>query len=330
MDPDARTTQVDNGNGSVTTVPVASDGKTDTWSYDNAEQAAIPGYIQFHTYSGEVTDNGTFNQHGAGSMGIELVANHDMGTLGKKKKITWSIVGGMAINDLRSNSVHAVNASVTTVTDTYDLFGEVAPTAPYSGPSGGTISQTILDSTGATVNDSGGTAETQTLTNSTLLGNIPLDRSTATTVTNTEVQDRFKVNGAYYTFRAGPSVAIPLGKRWKLNASIGAVLVYAGSEFSAEEILTPVFSDGVQGAPVDVLYTKSNTRLLPGYYADLSIQYNLTDTAGFYAGGVLQSSGSYKQSVSSGVNAAGVLDEYTTKIDMSNLNGLRAGMTVKF
>ena len=64
---------------------------------------------------------------------------------------------------------------------------------------------------------------------------------------------------------------------------------------------------------------------MPGYFADITIQYNLTDTAGFYAGGVYQSAGSYNQSVSSGGT-----DAYSTKIDLSNQEGLRAGMTVKF
>ena len=325
VDPDSRTVTVDNGNGTSTTVPVASDGKTDTWSYDSASQVTADGYIQFHTYSGTVTDTGTFNKTGDSNMGIELVANHEMGSLGRSKKITWSIVGGMSINDLRANMIHGVQAAVTTTTDTYDLFGQVAPTAPYSGPGGGVTTQNVLDSSGNAVNDQGGTAETQTVDNPTLLGNVPLARQTSTTTDSTTVQNSFKIEGAYYTFRVGPSVSIPLGKHWKLIGSVGAALVYAGDEFTAEEELTPVYSDGTQGTPIDTLYDKSNTRLLPGYYADLTVQYNLTDTAGFYAGGVFQSAGSYTQTV-----ASGGTDQYTTKIDLSNQNGIRAGMSVKF
>ena len=222
VDPDGRTVTIDNGNGTITTVPVASDGKTDTWSFDSQSQVTSDGYMQFHTYSGEVTDNTTFNHTGDSNMGIELVANHEMGTLGKKKKITWSMVGGFSINDLRSSMITNVNANVTTTTDTYDLFGQTAPTAPYSGPGGGISTQNVLDSSGDTVNDSGGTAVTQTLSNPTLLGNVPLQRDVSTSpdftgTTPTSVQNRYTIEGAYYTFRLGPSVTIPFGNHLEVE-----------------------------------------------------------------------------------------------------------------
>lgn len=327
VSPDSRSTTVDNGNGTSTTVPVGSDGKTDTWSYDYASQSTTaPGYIQFHTYSGEVVDNSTFTNRGDGNMGIELVANHEMGNVGSSKKITWALTAGFAINDLRSASQHNVLANITTVTDTYDLYGEVAPTAPYSGPGGGSTTQNIVNSSGDDVDDSSGTAETTTVINPILLGNVPLERdSSGAVATSTEVQNRFDIEGAYYTLRVGPSIVVPFGKHWKLTGSLGGVMVYAGDTFTAEEIFTPEFADGTTGTPIDVTYTKNNTRVLPGYYADLDLQYNLTDTAGFYAGGVFQSAGSFNQSVPSGGT-----DAYGAKIDLSNQSGVRAGMTVKF
>jgi hypothetical protein len=54
------------------------------------------------------------------------------------------------------------------------------------------------------------------------------------------------------------------------------------------------------------------------------MQFDLTDRAGFYAGAVFQSTGSYNQKVDS-ENA-----HYVSKIDLSNQSGLRAGLSVRF
>ena len=318
VQPDGRATQIDNGNGTVTTVAIASDGKTNTWNYTNSAQLTTDGYMQFHTYSAEITNANTFSHNGNGSLGIELQAVREMGMIGKH--IQWSILGGMSISDIHSVYLTPVSANVTTTTDTYDLYGQIPPAAPYSSPGGGT-SQNVLDSSGNVINNSSGTPVTQTVDNTVLLSNTPLNR-TVSTAASTAVDNRFHVSGAYYTFRAGPAFMIPFGAHFKLTLSAGLAIVYAGSQYSVEEILTPEFGD-----TVDDIYTKDNSHLLPGYFADLTLQYNITDTAGLYMGAVYQSAGSYKQEVSSGTGSS---DVYTTKIDLSNQQGLRAGMTVKF
>jgi hypothetical protein len=58
---------------------------------------------------------------------------------------------------------------------------------------------------------------------------------------------------------------------------------------------------------------------------DVDLQYQLTDTAGFYMGGVFQSAGSYKQTVPSGTSTA-----YTSTIDFGSQEGVKGGLTVRF
>jgi len=58
---------------------------------------------------------------------------------------------------------------------------------------------------------------------------------------------------------------------------------------------------------------------------DVDVQYQLTDTAGFYVGGVYQGAGTMSQSVGSGDGTA-----YDSKIDFGEQEGVKTGMTVRF
>jgi hypothetical protein len=79
-----------------------------------------------------------------------------------------------------------------------------------------------------------------------------------------------------------------------------------------------------EGADITVTEANQTSKLLWGYYADATFQYDLTDRTGFYAGAVFQSAGSYNQHLQS------TISDYTAKVDLGNQNGLRAGMTIRF
>ena len=72
------------------------------------------------------------------------------------------------------------------------------------------------------------------------------------------------------------------------------------------------------------------TRLIPGYYADLNIQYQLTDTAGFYVGSIFQGAGSFKQTLPSGTDSNGNPLNYSSTLDFGSQEGVKGGMTVRF
>jgi hypothetical protein len=78
------------------------------------------------------------------------------------------------------------------------------------------------------------------------------------------------------------------------------------------------------GAEISDTSSSEAYKLLPGYYADATVQFDLTERAGFYAGAVFQSAGSYTQNVDT-ENA-----NYSTKIDLANQNGVRAGLSIRF
>jgi hypothetical protein len=184
-----------------------------------------------------------------------------------------------------------VDATITTRRDYYSLFGQTPPEPPYAASS-------AVDSP-------------------VLLANEPA--LSLTTTSNGTVENRWKLKGSYFTFRAGPTIWIPFSSRFRLSISVGGALVYAGTSYSVVETFTPEI-----GADIVESSSSVENKLLPAYYADASLQFDLTERAGFYAGAVFQSAGSYDQTIES------EKAHYATKIDLANQNGLRAGMSIRF
>jgi len=326
VSPDARTVSQSTALGGSISVPIQSDGKTDTWSYNNSNGSLLWNYgtssnqllangdIAFHAYAGNVTDTASHSINGESNAGVELILDHDMGKLGKR--FSWSLTAGFSIADIHSSVYLGVPTTLTTLTDEYDLFGQIPPAAPYASPT--SSSQTVYNSAGVAVAGSGSSTQTQSVNQVILLGNVPLSR----TITNTDITttNRYFIEGAYYTLRMGPTIDMPVWNHFKLNVSAGPMLIYSGS-------ILNVLSDLniATGENFTDLYTKENSKILPGYYVDVDLQYQLTDTAGFYMGGVFQSAGSYKQTVPSGTSTA-----YTSTIDFGSQEGVKGGLTVRF
>jgi hypothetical protein len=316
VNPDTRNIFVASGVGQGTSVPIASDGRTNTWNYVYSSQLLPNGNIVFNNYSGEVTDTASHDTIGAPGLGLELLMDRDMGKIGKRLK--WAITVGFSIADIHSSTFSSVPTVLTTTTDTYDLFGQVPPAAPYNSPN--SISQSVLTSTGGVITSTTGTTSTQQADQTILLGNAPLSRTVTTAVVQSE--NRYFIEGAYYTLRIGPTLIMPLGSHFKLSMSAGPDLIYSGSEFNVFESLP--LEENIQ-TPYTVLYQKQNTKVLPGYYVDVDLRYDLTESAGFYLGGLVQGGGSYSQDVPSGAGTS-----YSTKIDFSDQQGVKGGFTFRF
>ncbi len=311
--PDNRSIPTTTGVGSSSNQPIASDGRTNSWSYVNNSQLLLNGDIAFHTYNATVTDTANHDASTQSGLGLELVMDRDMGKLGKK--IKWSLTAGFSIADLHSSTYVAVPTSVTVLTDTYDLFGQIPPAAPFTSPN--TASQTVINSSGQAVSGSGSTQQQQVDT-TILLGNRPISRSNSTFLTDT--QNRYYIEGAYYTLRVGPTVLVPLGQHFRFALSAGPALIYAGSQLNVLEDLTVA-----TGTNYTQLYSKDNTKLLPGYYVDANLQYQLTETAGFYLGGVYEGAGSFSQKDPSGTGY-----QYGAKVSIGSEEGVKSGLTLRF
>jgi hypothetical protein len=304
---DTRRVNVDNGDGTSSSEPIPNDGKTNSWAYFDSRQITSDGLITFHTYTADIVDTAVRAKSMSSTVGMELFAVYEMGKLGKY--LDWSMVFGFSVNDLGSKVRDQVKANLTSINDTYNLFGEIPPTAPYSGPSSSSV--TIASSDGTTI--------ASTVDTTTLLGNAPLKRDAITTTDSTSVSNLWKLKGAYYTFRGGPSISLPFSSRFHAVISAGPSLVYAGSSYSVTETYQPTL-----GAETIMTLSDGTSRLLAGYYADATLQFDLTERTGFYFGAIYQANGRYDQTLVNGDAS------YTTRVDLSGLNGFRGGLTFRF
>jgi len=296
--------------------PIAPDGRTNTWNYTSLDQLSLPGFVRFNSYSAEVIDTTVRDRKPAASGGLDMAVSRDMGKL-LGSRVAWQLTAGMSLNDLSSTRSDPVRARLTTVSDFYSLFGRTPPDGPYSSPS--TATENVVDAVGNPVLGADGVSQTISVDTSVLLGNEPAGRVTTTATDDSSVSNRWKLKGAYYTFRAGPTLQLSLTNRFKATLGIGAAVVYSGSSYTVTQTLTPP-----AGAEITDTSSSEAYKLLPGYFADASLQFDLTERTGFYAGAVFQSAGSYTQAIDTD-NA-----HYATKIDLANMSGFRAGMSYRF
>jgi hypothetical protein len=278
-------------------VPIAPDGKTNTWSFLEQSQGTDDGLIAMHAYSVSTNDANFRSKDIGSAFGVEISLDREFGSL-RGSKVKWGVVGGVSINQIYATTTGALDGNVTTITDKYSLGGQAAPTAPFTSPS----------FTGA-------------VDTNTLLGNELLERTTTTAATTAAISNIWKVRGAYLTFRAGPYLYYPITEKFSAQVSAGAVLVYAGSTYDVTQSFKPQTGDVITQD-----FRDGDSTVLPGYFVDASLMYAMTDTAGLYVGAVYQSSGDYSQDVESSDGNS----KYTTRVDLSKLKGIRAGVSFKF
>ena len=278
----------------------ATDGKTNTWLYVDAKQLIdADTNLAFHTYSAQTSDTTRSKDPGL-SLGTELVVSREMGSIGKH--ITWKIFAGVGMNGIGANLRDNIAATITTVTDTYGLDGQTLPGAvPYVAP----VNSIDVDGNATDV--------------SVLLGRKPDSRTVSTTVNDTQVSSFWKLKGTYITLRLGPTFIYSITDNFRLSFSAGPSLVYSAVDYSVEQEFTVE-----TGSPIITTLSETEGKNLTGYYVDTTLEYMFTETAGLYMGAFYQTSGDYTQTIS---NTSAT---YTTDIDLSSLQGFRAGLNFKF
>jgi len=302
VNPDART----DSNGRP-----LNDGLTNTWQVNYASQITSDGNIAEHLYS--TSSVGTaLNGKSLSAAGWELQAGRSLGKIARKVDI--SLVAGISFSSINGKTDATIPAQLTTLTDVYSLNGQGAPsTLPYSAPTTPAYIS-LVDVNGNPVLGPDGTPQTQAVATSLLLGRQPISRTTTTGATT--VKGHWQVKGAYYTFRVGPMIQIPITERLKVSFGTGAALSYVGSDYivdeeiELDEVVTPV-----QTAELD-----HRNLVLPAFYADLDAEYWLTERSGFYVGATYQRSKSFEQT----------LGGRTATIDLGTASGVTTGLTLRF
>ncbi|MBP6506386.1 MAG: hypothetical protein KA257_02375 [Opitutaceae bacterium] len=277
----------------------AVDGKTNTWTYIDPRQLQTDGFLAMHNYSAQIMDNTNRSRDPGYSYGTELIASRDMGKIGSK--VDWKIFAGLSINGIDTGVRDNVLATITTITDLYNMDGQTVPAAPYTAPSNNVaIDGTVTD-------------------NSVLIGQKPDSRTVTAVTNNTNVSNSWNLRGTYVTFRVGPTLTYSISDKFRVSFSAGPAFIYIGTIYSVEQTLLPDTADNIVTTVQD-----TGDDVLKGYYADASLEYVFTDRAGLYMGAFYQSNGEYSQDLTSqGSN-------YYTKLDLNSMQGLRAGLNYKF
>ncbi len=295
---------------------IAPDGRTNTWAYSDRRQISDDGYLVYHGYSARVTDDRVRGMDTLASNGIDISTSHDMGKL-FGTKMSWALLAAVSVSDLSAQTSANVRAAVSTDSDYYSLYGQNPPDSPYASPS--TKNVTLLDSAGSPLLTDDGVPQTVVADNSVLLANESAARITTVVTDETSVRNSWKLKGAFYTFRFGPTLVIPVFSRVQITLSAGPALIYSGSSYTVTQTLDPDTGTDITDTSTDVA-----NKVLPGYFADAAVQVNVSDRTGFYAGAVFQSAGSFVQQLNNGTA------QYSSKIDFANMSGLRAGMSYRF
>jgi hypothetical protein len=302
-------------------------GFTNTWSFSDPRQLRSDGNIDFHSYSADISDAGTINRKPPSGQGFELALTRDMGSF--SKRIEWKLFAGAGLNDIKTTSNQNLSATVTTLTDTYalDLGAFGTPAAPYAAPHYIAVPRVTTDAAGVTtaVLDPGGFQYLDYVDQSALVGNAPLLNGRTLTTSTGVVIDHRELKGAYFTFRFGPSLTFLITEKLKATVSVGVALIYAGTTYTVDQTYTPDSGD-----PIVAKVTEDESKLLPGYYFDATLQYDFTERAGIYAGIVYEGGGSYTETALLNDVYTGSKASYKSVVDLSRLQGFRMGMTFRF
>lgn len=277
----------------------ATDGKTNTWAMVESGQVVNGGAdVAFNVYSTTTTDNSIRRKEPGQSLGTELLVSRDMGKIGSRME--WKLFAGVSMNGINTGVRDTVSANLLRITDFYSLNGQTPPAVfPYSAPS-------------AVADESGNVTDT------TILIGLRPDARTESNTAHT-VDNYWKLKGTYLTLRLGPTLYYSIRDNLRFSLSVGPALVFSGTQYTVEaSVDVPTSNDLV------LTVEDRDTATLTGYYVDATMEYLITERAGLYAGAFYQTSGSYTQNITE--NGAA----YSTDVDLSKLQGFRAGLNFKF
>jgi hypothetical protein len=278
-------------------------GLTRAWGYNTASQVQ-GGRVGMSNFSA-TSEGATAEAEQGVSGGVEMQMSRNFGKIGKR--VEWSISAGVALNDINAKTNGTVRSTLHTHTDYYSLNGRPAPTAPYTGPS----FTDLTDSSGTVISTGG-------LETTTPISALPTPgQSTDTSAAGAaSVQGNWQIKGAYFMLRLGPTLRAQINDRFGVSASLGVAGAYSGSRYSVVEQIELVDVN----EPVTTIEESTQNKFLPGFYADVNLEWMANNRTGLFGGVSVQNFGDYNQSVGG----------RTAKIELGNAVGLRGGISIKF
>ncbi|HEX4121445.1 MAG TPA: hypothetical protein VH619_12560 [Verrucomicrobiae bacterium] len=229
-------------------------GQTWNWGYQHPSQIVTegegtPSDVLFHATGGV---GGSDNKTDDPNLGFDLNYVRDL------VHATWGQFGvkiAFGYTHIQVTDNDPISGGAETVTDEYPLNGVVPPTAPYTGSFSGP---------------------------GPVLGSQPISRTTSMAAGGGIITGSHDVDAALYDLRLGPSVNIPLFKRFSVQAGGGLALGLVDSDFTYNE------SGGAGG--------NTHTDFMPGAYAEVGFAYKVCHSAKIYTGAQYEYLGDFTQS----------------------------------
>jgi hypothetical protein len=281
-------------------------GQTREYSYQRESQASN-GVLALSNYSARGQGASASKDEGVNG-GVELSLSRAMGKLGKR--FDWSLTAGLALNGMNARTAGTVTSTLITYTDYYTLNG-AAPVRSSTGTLGGPTFVDALEANGTTV------ANTNGIETTTTLSGAPTGTSTTIeTPGGATVQGNWKIKGAYFLMRVGPSIRTQVTDRFGVSASLGLAGAFAGSRYSVVERLQ------IENVTDPIMEEKDSaeSKFLTGYYADMTVDWAANERTGLFAGVNMQHLSGYDQEVAG----------RTAKIDIGSAVGIHGGISIKF
>ncbi|MBA3849099.1 MAG: hypothetical protein C0502_03785 [Opitutus sp.] len=276
-------------------------GVTRSWGYSQDSQIS-GNLVSMNVYT--ATSEGATAQKDEGfNSGVELSLSRRFGQ--PSRRFEWALTAGFALNTINAKTSGTVQSTLVTRTDRFQLNGP-APTgdARFVSP---TFANLVLPD---------GSTAANGLETTTTLNDVPVSSNTIETPGGATVNGSWKLKGAYFLLRLGPTLRTQFTERWGMSASIGVAGAYAGTRYNViEELQITNVTD-----PILDDRTSTKSKFLPGFYADLNVDWLATERTGLFAGVNMQRLGGYDQGVAG----------RTAKIDFGNAIGLRGGINIKF
>jgi len=319
--------------------------QTRIWSANNASQIH-DGYVDMHFTTAKEA-GGTGEGPGKSSGGFDLQLARDIGLIGKRA--SWGISFSFGMNDINSQTSKQVASNAYLYTGRYTLNGTVPTgevgTAPYySAPSpsgvasnGGGVEDTVTLSPAAlglaTTPDANGksapvapTIDTSTYTG---VASSTGSNSFSNTAAYSEVRmypgqatvtGTWKIKGAYYLMRLGPSFRYYVSKHVSLSGNVGVAAAYVGSDFTIDETMTAPTVKSTSGVQPRYVALSHQREFKIGGFAEANAEYWITFRTGLFGGLVYDTLGHYNHK----------LDDAVAQVDIGSGLSFHVGVITRF
>jgi hypothetical protein len=300
-------------------------GLTRNWGYGASSQVTADGRIAMSTYSSTSEGGAAAKKEGI-SAGLEMqfIRTFSRST----DRLQWGVMTGISLNGINSKTTGTVTSTLNIRTDYYSLNGQAAPPLPITNvtdANGNVTGTTIGQFTAPTYVDytasNGAVIQTNGLETTVPLAAVPDGSTVATTIPGgIVVKGLWKIKGAYFMVRLGPSLRMQVTERLGLNASLGIAGAYVGSTYSVNESFEVPDVPGVLVGAIVGTETTTATKFIGGYFADMNLEWAANERTGLFGGITAQKLGNYNQSVGG----------RTANVDIGGAVGLRAGVSIRF